>query len=258
MAHVVAQESAAMGANQTRVEEGFTEDPYLSEELLVLSSGKPIIEPWIANSTSALVQQFYPSEEGGNALADILFRDYNPSGRLSVNFPYDIGFLPVCYNYLSSDCAIGDSGHIDANGSIVFGHQYVIGIPQPWYPLGHGKSYSTFEYSLVSLDKANATINDTVTASVKVTNTSPVDGTDVVQLYIVDSIASIDVPSHKLKRFKKIRVKTGWTSNIKTPVSVQDIGLWNRKMKYVVEPAQFVVLIGRNCTDIIRNLTYVS
>ncbi|KAF7528291.1 hypothetical protein PCG10_000897 [Penicillium crustosum] len=131
MAHVVAQESAAMGANQTRVEEGFTEDPYLSEELLVLSSGKPIIEPWIANSTSALVQQFYPSEEGGNALADILFRDYNPSGRLSVNFP------------------------------------------------------------------------------VKVTNTSPVDGTDVVQLFIVDSIASIDVPNRKLKRFKKIRVKTG-------------------------------------------------
>ncbi|KAJ6191392.1 hypothetical protein N7519_001413 [Penicillium mononematosum] len=227
--------------------------------VVVFSSGKPITEPWIANSTAALVQQFYPSEQGGNALADVLFGDYNPSGRLSVSFPHDVGSLPVYYDYLNSGRAIGDSGHVGANGTIVFGHQYAIGTPQPWYPFGYGKSYSTFEYSSISLDKANTTVKDTLTASVDVTNTSPVDGTEVVQLYIVDTIASVDVPNRKLKAFKKLRVKAGETATVKLPVSIQGIGLWNRKMKYVVEPGEFAVLIGRSATDIVGNATfYVS
>lgn len=108
--------------------------------VVVFSSGKPITEPWIANSTAALVQQFYPSEQGGNALADILFGDYNPSGRLSVSFPYDIGSIPAYYDDLASGRAIGDSVHVDANGNIVFGHQYAIGTPEPWYEFGYGKS----------------------------------------------------------------------------------------------------------------------
>lgn len=227
--------------------------------VVVFSSGKPITEPWIANSTAALVQQFYPSEQGGTALADILFGDYNPSGRLSVSFPYDVGSLPVYYDYLNSDRAIETSGHVEANGTIVFGQQYAIGTPQPWYSFGYGKSYSTFDYSSISLDKTNTTIKDTMTASLNVPNTSPVDGIQVVQLYIVDTIASVDVPNRKLKAFKKLGIKSGETATVKLPVPIQEIGLWNRKMKYVVEPGEFTVLIGRSSTDIVGNATfYVS
>lgn len=223
--------------------------------IVVFSSGKPITESWIANSTSALVQQFYPSEEGGNALADILFGDYNPSGRLSVSFPHDVGSLPIYYDHLNSGRAIGDSGHVDANGTIIFGHQYVIGTPMPWYPFGYGKSYSTFSYSDVSLDKINATVSDTVTAKVQVTNTSPVNGTEVVQLYVVDNIVSVDVPNRRLKGFKKVEIQAGATATVEIGLSVQDLGLWNRKMQYTVEPGQFTVLIGRSSTDIVGNAT---
>lgn len=227
--------------------------------VVVFSSGKPITEPWIANSTAALVQQFYPSEQGGNALADVLFGDYNPSGRLSVSFPHDVGSLPVYYDYLNSGRAIGDSGHVDANGTIVFGHQYAIGTPQPWYPFGYGKSYSTFEYDAVSLDKANATTSDTVTVEVKVTNTGSVDETEVVQLYVVDAIASVDVPNRNLKGFKKVSIRAGETETVHIGVAVQELGLWNRKMQYTVEPGEFTLLIGKSSTDIVGNTTlYVS
>lgn len=221
----------------------------------MFSSGKPITESWIGNSTSALVQQFYPSEQGGNALADILFGDYSPSGRLSVSFPYDVGSLPIYYDYLNSGRSIGDSGHVDNNGTIVFGHQYVIGTPEPWYPLGYGKSYSTFSYSNISLDKLNATFSDTVTAEVHVTNISPINGTEVVQLYVVDNIASVDVPNRRLKGFKKVEIQAGETVAVKIDLTVQDLGLWNRKMQYTVEPGQFTILIGRSAQDIIGNAT---
>ncbi|CRG88670.1 hypothetical protein PISL3812_05704 [Talaromyces islandicus] len=227
--------------------------------VVVFSSGKPITEPWIANSTAALVQQFYPSEQGGNALADVLFGDYNPSGRLPVSFPYDVGSIPVYYDYLASGRAIGDSGRVDANGTIVFGHQYAIGTPEPWYPFGYGKSYSTFSYSGLSLNKANATVSDTVTAKVQVANTSPVDGTEVVQLYVIDNIATVDVPNRRLKGFKKVAIKAGRTATVEIDVAIEDLGLWNRKMQYTVEPGKFTFQIGRSASDIIGNATlYIS
>ncbi|KAF3026176.1 hypothetical protein E8E15_008313 [Penicillium rubens] len=135
--------------------------------VVVFSSGKPITEPWIANSTAAFVQSFYPSEQGGNTLADVLF------GQLQSLWS------TICH-------AIEDSGHVDANGTIVFGHQYAA--------------------AMVSLR-----------IRVDVTNTSPVDGTEVVQLYIVDTITSVDVPNRKLKAFKKLYIKAGETA---TRVSV--------------------------------------
>ena len=121
------------------------------------------------------------------------------------------------------------------------------------------RNVSTFEYSSVSLGKVNITITDTLTACVDVTNTSPVDGTEVVQLYIVDTIASVDVSNRKVKAFKKIRAKAGGTATVELPVAIQEPGLWNRKMKYVVKPGKFIVLTGRSATDIVGNATfYVS
>ncbi|CAI7586645.1 unnamed protein product [Penicillium discolor] len=227
--------------------------------IVVLSSGKPITDTWIANSTSALVQQFYPSEEGGNALADVLFGDYNPSGKLSVSFPRYVGDLPIFYDYLNSGRAMGNAGHKYENGTLVFGQSYVLGDASPWYPFGYGKSYSTFKYGTVKLDKSKISASEkTVTVSVDVTNTHATrEGTEVVQVYIKDDIASVVVPNRQLKGFKKVVIPAGKTTTVKIPIKVEDIGLWNTRMKYVVEPGRFTVLVGSSSEDIRGNATFI-
>ncbi|PGH12228.1 hypothetical protein AJ79_04408 [Helicocarpus griseus UAMH5409] len=228
--------------------------------VVVFSSGKPVSEPWIANSTAALVQQFYPSEQGGHALADVLFGDYNPSGKLSVSFPHDIGSSPTFYDYLNSARSVGDSGFIHENGSISFGHQYVIGTPHPWYEFGYGKSYSTFTYSDVTLDKQEVSVSSsgdsTVTASVTVKNDSERDGTEVVQLYVVDTVTSVVVPNKSLRGFEKVQIAAGESVTVDITVPVKDLGLWDARMKYVVEPGEFVVLVGSSSSDIRGNATF--
>lgn len=225
--------------------------------IVVLSSGKPISEPWLSKSASALVQQFYPSEEGGNALADVLFGDYNPSGRLSVSFPHSVGDLPIYYDYVNSGRSIGDSGSVGENGNLVFGHQYVLGTPLPWYPFGYGLSYSDFEYGQVTMDKQTVSKADTVTVIVDVKNTHErLDGTEVVQVYVVDEISSVAVPNRSLKGFEKVFIRAGETKTVKIQLKVDDLGLWDSRMKYVVETGSFQVLVGRSSTDIRGNATF--
>ncbi|KAF4626149.1 hypothetical protein G7Y89_g12012 [Cudoniella acicularis] len=226
--------------------------------IVVFSSGKPITEPWISTRASALIQQFYPSEEGGNALADILFGDENPSGKLSVGFPDDIGTTPVFYDYLNSGRQIVDSGRVFENGSLLFGHSYVLNSPQPLYEFGYGKSYSTFQYSSVELSKTTGVkANDIITATVKITNTSNRDGKEVVQLYVKDVISSVEVPNMQLRGFEKVLVKAGETETVNINVKVQDLGLWDTRMRYVVEPGEFVVLVGSSSRDIRGNASFV-
>jgi len=165
--------------------------------------------------------------------------------------------LPIYYDYLNSGRSIGDSGYITANGSIVFGHQYVIGSPSPWYEFGYGKSYSSFAYGAVSVDKANVSSTDTLTVSVDVTNLDPLrDATEVVQVYIVDEYASVVVPNQQLKGFDKVVIPAGQTTTVQIPIEVQDLGLWNVKMEYVVEPGAFFVLVGSSSLDIRGTATF--
>ncbi|KAL3419854.1 glycosyl hydrolase family 3 [Phlyctema vagabunda] len=222
--------------------------------VVVYSSGKPITEPWISTNASALVQQFYQSEEGGNALADILFGDVNPSGKLSVGFPYDIGTTPVHYDYLSSGRSMSP-GMAYANGTLDFGHQYVLNTPAPLYEFGYGLSYSTFEFSDVTLSKQNVSVTDIVIASVDVTNNSTRDGTEVVQLYVRDKISSVETPNKLLKGFSKVAIAAGATETVQIPVAVADLGLWNINMKYVVEKGDFIVFVGSSSEDIRSNAT---
>ncbi|KAJ5576186.1 hypothetical protein N7535_003112 [Penicillium sp. DV-2018c] len=226
--------------------------------IVVLSSGKPITATWISNTTSALIQQFYPSEQGGNALADILFGDYNPSGKLSVSFPRYVGDLPIFHDYLNSGRSIGDSGMQYENGTLVFGHQYVLGNPTPWYPFGYGKSYSSFEYGDVKLDKETVSRSDeTVTVSVEVRNLHETrDGTEVVQVYVEDEIASVVVPNRVLRGFKKVFVPAGESRVVRVEVRVLDLGVWDARMRYVVEPGRFRVLVGSSSEDIRGNATF--
>lgn len=223
--------------------------------VVVFSSGKPITEAWISQNASALVQQFYPSEQGGNALADVLFGDVNPSGKLSVGFPYDVGTTPIYYDYLNSGRP-NYPGEAFSNGTLSFGHQYVLNSPLPLYEFGYGKSYSTFEYSAVTLSSTNVSASDTITATVSVTNNSTRDGTEVVQLYIQDVISSVVVPNIQLKGFQKVAIKAGETETVNIDVKVEDVGLWNIKMRYVVEPGDFVVQIGSSSADLRANATF--
>jgi beta-glucosidase len=222
--------------------------------VVVFQSGKPISEPWIARNADALVQQFYPGEQGGNALADVLFGDVNPSGRLSVSVPYDVGTLPVYYDFLNSGRPI-DVGTVYDNGTLEFGHQYVLNDPRPLYEFGYGQSYTTFHYSNLTLSQTKASATDTISASVSVTNNGTVDGKEVVQIYVQDVISSVAVPNIQLKGFKKINIKAGETMKVDIPLKVSDWGLWNLQMKYVVEPGDFVLWAGSSSNDFHGNAT---
>lgn len=211
--------------------------------VVVFSSGKPVTEPWISGSAAALVQQFYPSEEGGNALADVLFGSYNPSGKLSVSIPRDVGTCPSYYDYLKGSRFV-DAGEIYADGTMKFGHQYVLSSSLPLYPFGYGKSYSTFSFSSVVLSKTNVSADATVTATLKVKNTGKLDGTEVVQLYVTDKVASVVTPNKELKGFSKVALKAGEEKTVKIDVDVSTLGVWNTRSKYVVEKGEFVVAVG--------------
>lgn len=223
--------------------------------VVVFSSGKPITEPWISDEAAALVQHFYQSEEGGHALADVLYGTANPSGKLSVSFPYDVGTLPIYYDHLNSARMYPNPGKVYENGTMVFGSNYVLQTPTALYPFGYGLSYSDFEMSNIAVSSETVSADDTVTVSVDVTNKSKRDGSEVVQLYVKDVLASIEVPRYQLRGFKKVAVKAGETETVKVDLAVSEWGVWNRKMKYVVEPGEFVVLVGNSSEDFAGNVT---
>ncbi|QPC58466.1 hypothetical protein HYE67_000697 [Fusarium culmorum] len=223
--------------------------------VVVYSSGKPITEPWISKEAAALVQQFYQSQEGGHALADILYGNVNPSGKLSVSFPYDVGTTPIYYDYLNSARASPNPGKIYENGTLEFGSNYILENPEALYTFGYGLSYSKFDFSKISVSKKNVTSSDTVTVSVNVSNKSKRDGSEVVQLYVKDMLSSVDVPRYQLKGFKKVAVKAGKTETVKIDLKVEEWGLWNRKMKYVVEPGDFTVFVGNSSENFMGNVT---
>lgn len=223
--------------------------------VVVFSSGKPITEPWISDQAAALVQQFYQSEEGGHALADVLYGEVNPSGKLSVSFPYDVGTLPIYYDHLNSARGSPDAGRVHENGTLEFGTSYVLESSLALYGFGYGLSYSEFEFSDLSVSQANVSASDTVTASVVVTNMSERDGAEVVQVYVRDDVASVEVPRYTLKGFKKVMVEAGSSETVEIDLPVEAWGLWNRRMEYVVEPGDFTVMVGNSSEDIKGNVT---
>jgi len=141
---------------------------------------------------------------------------------------------------------------------VVYGHQYVDGTPEPLYEFGYGKTYSTFSYGNVTLSSGGgpgsqnitAKATDQLTAKVKVWNTSKRDGTEVVQLYVEDLIASVAVPNRSLKGFKKVMIKAGSSEEVEIPLKVADLGVWDIRMKYVVEPGDFRVWVGASSKDL--------
>ncbi|TFK70501.1 glycoside hydrolase [Pluteus cervinus] len=215
--------------------------------VVVFVSGKPIAEPWIQQNADAVIQQFYPGELGGLALAEVIFGDVNPSGKLPVSFPRDVGTTPVFYNYLKGSRPI-DTGSVLEDGTLRFGHQYVLNSPLPLWSFGHGLSYTTFNYTDLKLSSSTIRKNADFNVTVTVHNTGSVDGKEVVQVYITDVLSSVVTPNQELVGFKKVFIAAGKSTTVTIPVTSAQLAVWTNKKGWVVEPGKFSVKVGTSDT----------
>ncbi|KAI0337167.1 glycoside hydrolase, partial [Trametopsis cervina] len=211
--------------------------------IVVLVSGKPVAEPWIQANADAVIQQFYPGELGGLALAEVIFGDANPSGKLPVSFPRSVGTTPVFYNYIKGSRPL-DPGMVFDNGSLQFGHQYVLDSPVPLWSFGHGLSYTNFTYTNLKLSSSIISTQQNFTVSVTVSNSGSVAGKEVVQVYLTDLVSSVATPNQELVGFQKVSLAAGESQTVNIPVLSNQLAVWSVKQAWVVEPGQFTIKIG--------------
>jgi beta-glucosidase len=232
--------------------------PGIQPELIkaVCETGKPIVMvmvhgrayniQWESEHIPAILDAWYPGEQGGNAIARILFGEVNPSGKLTVSYPQSVGHVPVFYDHQPS----GRGFYHQPGTKEKPGRDYVFSSTDPLYPFGYGLSYTRFKFSDLRIEKTELTAGETLVLSVKVTNTGDREGKEVVQVYVNDLISSVSTPVKVLKAFKKISLKPGETRTVKLSIPCQELGLWNREMQYVVEPGAFEVMVGNSSKDI--------
>jgi len=202
--------------------------------VVVLQTGNVItMQNWI-DGVPAVIEAWYPGEQGGNAIAEVLFGDVNPSGKLPVTIPEVIGQVPLNYNHLPFK---------PLNAYIGTGND-------PMFPFGFGLSYTTFKYGNLKLSSSKINKDEDVTVSLEVKNTGAVDGAEIVQLYIHDKYASIVRPVKELKGFDKVFLKPGETKTVTFTIKPKDLSFWNIDMKFVVEPGDFEIMIGSSSEDI--------
>ncbi|KAG6840548.1 hypothetical protein C0991_005865 [Blastosporella zonata] len=211
--------------------------------VVVFVSGKPVAEPWIQQNADAVVQQFYPGELGGLALAEIIFGAVNPSGKLPVSFPRSVGTTPVFYNYLKGSRPL-DPGSVLDDGTLMFGHQYVLDSPVPLWSFGHGMSYTTFNYTDIKLSSSTIGRSQGFSVSVTVHNTGSVDGKEVVQVYMTDLLSSVVTANQQLIGFQKVDIPAGKSTVVTIPVLSSQLAVWSVQGKWVVEPGTFTIKIG--------------
>ncbi|KAI0751919.1 glycoside hydrolase [Daedaleopsis nitida] len=211
--------------------------------IVVLVSGKPVAEPWIQAHADAVIQQFYPGELGGLALAEMVFGDVNPSGKLPVSFPRSVGTTPVFYNYLKGARFV-DAGEVLDDGSLKFGHQYVLDSPIPLWSFGHGLSYTTFNYTDLTLSKSTIGTSEDLDVSLTVHNTGDRDGKEVVQVYMTDLVSSVVTPNQELVGFQKVDLASGENKKVTIHINSSQLAVWSLSNKFVVEPGQFAIKVG--------------
>lgn len=209
---------------------------------LVLVNGRPLILNWENENVPAILEAWAPGIEGGNAIADVLFGDYNPSGKITMTFPRSVGQIPIYYNHKNTGRPIDPKNK--------FTSKYLDIPNEPLYPFGYGLSYTTFGYGDVVLSKTNLKGNETLSAKIRVTNTGKVAGEEVVQLYIADPVASISRSVKDLKGFQKIGLNPGETKEIEFKITNEELKFFNSDLKYDWESGEFVVQIGTNSQDV--------
>ena len=211
---------------------------------LVLFNGRPLSITWEDEHANAILDVWSPGTEAGNAIADVLFGNYNPSGKITATFPKNVGQVPIYYNHKNTGRPFEDKGPAK------FKSDYIDVSNAPLYPFGYGLSYTTFKYSDVKLSKTNLKGNEILKATVTVSNTGSMDGEEVVQLYVSDPVASISRSVKELKHFKKISLKAGEQKEVWFDVTTQDLKFYNTKLNYDWEPGEFIIQIGTNSSDV--------
>jgi beta-glucosidase len=207
----------------------------------VLMNGRPLAIPWLAENVPAILETWYLGVQMGAAVADVLFGDYNPSGKLPVSFPRSVGQVPVHYNHKNT-------GRPPAEGE-KYTSKYLDLPWTPLYPFGHGLSYTTFEYGEPRLSRTSMGTRDTLALSVAVTNTGSRAGAEVVQLYIRDHVAQVTRPVLELRGFRKITLAPGETQTISFRIGPDELSYYDARMQRIVEPGSFSAFVGGSSVD---------
>ncbi len=206
--------------------------------IVVLISGRPLSIPWIAEHVPAIVEAWLPGEEGAAAVADVLFGDYNPAGRLPITVPRSVGQVPIFY------------AHKPSGGRSHWKGDYVEESNLPLFAFGHGLSYTSFEYSDLQFSSDQIDVHGLVDISCVIKNTGKADGDEVVQLYVHDIEADVTRPIVELRGFARIHLAKGESRKVVFALAAHQLGFYNRKMDYVVEPGAVEVSIGSSASDI--------
>jgi len=210
--------------------------------VLVLMNGRPLTLTWEAEHCTAILETWFGGTETGNAVADVLFGDYNPSGKLTATFPRSVGQIPIYYNHKNTGRPYkGDPG-------FKYVSRYIDVPNDPLYPFGYGLSYTTFSYSDVRLSKTVLKGDETLLATVTVTNTGDYAGEETVQLYLSQPVASVTRSVEDLRGFQKVYLQAGETKDVTFPITTEDLKFYNGKLEYDWEPGEFIIRIGGSST----------
>lgn len=219
--------------------------------VVILLAGRPLSISWLKEHIPAILFAWHPGIQGGNGIADVLFGDYNPSGKLTVSFPRVVGQIPIYYNHKNTGRPpIGgvrwNSKYIDIPWTPSEGESTNW---TPLFPFGHGLSYTTFEYSNLKISPAKVVSGRPISVSVEVKNTGNQAGEEVVQLYIRDLVGSATRPVKELKGFTKILLTAGQKEKVSFTLTPDQLKFYNRDMKFVVEPGEFSVCVGPSSVE---------
>jgi len=209
--------------------------------VLVLMSGRPLAVPWAAEHVPAIVQAWFLGVETGPALADVLFGDVVPSGKLPVSVPRAVGQVPIYYNHKNTGRPGADTVH--------YSSKYLDLESGPLFPFGFGLSYTTFRHGPLHLDAASIAPKDSLTVSATVTNTGARAGVEVVQLYVRDAVASVTRPVRALAGFKRVSLDPGETKTVEFTLGPEQLGFYDAAMRWVVEPGRFDVYVGGSSAE---------
>jgi beta-glucosidase len=212
--------------------------------VVLINAGRPLVFNYTADNANAILYTWWLGSEAGDAIADVLFDDYNPSAKLTITFPRSVGQIPIYYSHFNTGRpATSDTDRF-------YRSAYTDLSIYPEYEFGYGLSYTTFKYSDLKLSKREMKSNDQIEASVTITNTGEYDGEEIVQLYLRDRVGSICRPVEELKDFKKIALKKGESKTISFIINKEKLSFYNQKLQWVAEPGEFDLMIGASSRDI--------
>ncbi|HEY1196104.1 glycoside hydrolase family 3 N-terminal domain-containing protein [Flavobacterium sp.] len=212
--------------------------------VVLINAGRPLVFNWTADNVSAIMYTWWLGSEAGNAIANVLFGDYNPSGKLPMTFPREVGQVPIYYNHFSTGRPAKDEN------SFNYVSAYIDLKNSPKFPFGYGLSYTTFDYSGLKLSSTKIKNNETIKVSFQLKNSGKVAGEEVVQLYLKDKFGSVVRPVLELKDFQKVKLNAGESKTIEFTIDKEKLSFYNNKLEWGTEPGDFEVMIGASSADI--------